>query len=198
MRALVSGVLAGILALATLGDARATTYVVDPNHTSVGFRVKHLFTYVDGRFTKFTGTVEFDPSAPEKTKVSGTVDVASIDTNVEKRDTHLRSADFFDVAKYPTLRFTSTGVTDVDAAAGTAKLHGNLTIRDVTKPVVLDAKFLGAATDPWGNRKAGFSGTTTINRKDFGLSWNQALETGGVLVGEQVEIRIDVEGGVED
>jgi polyisoprenoid-binding protein YceI len=196
MRTLVTGALA--LAVALAGDARATTYAVDPAHTSVNFRVKHLFTYVDGRFSTFDGTIAFDPDAPEKTTVSGTIDVASIDTNVEKRDNHLRSADFFDVEKHSKLAFQSTKVTDVDAKAGTAKLHGNLTIKDVTKPVVLDAKFLGAATDPWGNKKAGFSGTTTINRKDFGLGWNQALETGGFLVGDEVEIRIDVEGDVKD
>jgi polyisoprenoid-binding protein YceI len=196
MRTLVTGALA--LAVALAGDARATTYAVDPAHTSVNFRVKHLFTYVDGRFSTFDGSIAFDPDAPEKTTVSGTIDVASIDTNVEKRDNHLRSADFFDVEKHSKLAFQSTKVTDVDAKAGTAKLHGNLTIKDVTKPVVLDAKFLGAATDPWGNKKAGFSGTTTINRKDFGLGWNQALETGGFLVGDEVEIRIDVEGDVKD
>lgn len=198
MRTLASGALALAVALGGAADGRATTYAVDHAHTSVNFRVKHLFTYVDGRFSKFDGTIEFDPAAPEKTKVSGTIDVASIDTNVEKRDTHLRSGDFFDVEKFPKLAFESTKVTDVDQKAGTAKLHGNLTIRDVTKPVVLDAKFLGAATDPWGNKKAGFSGTTTINRKEFGLGWNQALETGGLLVGEEVEIRIDVEGDVKE
>lgn len=198
MRTLVTGTLALGLALAVPGGARATTYAVDPAHTSVNFRVKHLFTYVDGRFSTFDGTIEFDPDAPEKTSVSGTIDVASIDTNVEKRDNHLRSADFFDVEKHPKMTFRSTKVTDVDTKAGTAKLHGNLTIKDVTKPVVLDAQFLGAATDPWGNKKAGFSGTTTINRKEFGLGWNQALEAGGVLVGEEVQIRIDVEGDVKE
>jgi len=198
MRILIGGTLALALALAAPGGAGAVTYAVDPGHTSVNFRVKHLFTYVDGRFSAFDGMIEFDPDAPEKTMVSGTVDVGSIDTNVEKRDSHLRGGDFFDVEKHPKLKFESTKVTDVDMKAGTAKVHGNLTIKDVTKPVVLDAKFLGAGTDPWGNKKAGFSGTTTINRKDFGLGWNQALETGGVLVGEEVEIRIDVEAGVKE
>lgn len=198
MRTFVRGALAVVVALGAAGAARATTYAVDAAHTSVNFRVKHLFTYVDGRFSRFEGTLTFDPEAPGETSVSGTIQAASIDTNVEKRDAHLRSADFFDVERYPTIGFKSTKVTDVDREAGTAHLHGDLTIKDVTKPVVLDAKFLGAATDPWGNAKAGFSGTTTIDRKEFGLSWNQALEAGGVLVGEQVEIRIDVEADVEE
>lgn len=198
MRTVVRGALVLAVAVASAGDATAKRYEVDTAHTSVNFRVRHLFTWVDGRFGAFDGAIEFDPDAPEKTTVRGSIDAASIDTNVEKRDTHLRSGDFFDVEKFPKVTFESTKVTDVDAAAKTAKLHGNLTIKDVTKPVVLDAKFLGEATDPWGNRKAGFSGQTTINRKDFGLNWNQALETGGVLVGEEIEIRIDVEGDVKD
>jgi len=198
MRRFVSGAVALAGVLAVSGVAGAVTYAVDAAHTSVNFRVKHLFTYVDGRFSTFDGTIEFDPEAPEKTVVSGTIDATSIDTNVEKRDAHLRSADFFDVEKFPKIAFRSTKVTDVDQKAGTAKLHGDLTIKDVTRPVVLDASFLGAASDPWGNKKAGFTGTTTINRKEFGLGWNQALETGGVLVGEQVEIRIDVEGDVKE
>jgi polyisoprenoid-binding protein YceI len=196
VRTVIGAVLAIVVGLGTA--ASATTYVVDPHHTSVGFRVRHLFTWVDGRFSRFDGTIEFDPDAPEKTAVNGTIEVASIDTNVEKRDAHLRSGDFFDVEQHPKITFRSTGVTDVDAKAGTAKLHGDVTIHGVTKPVVLDVKFLGAATDPWGNRKAGFSGTTTVDRKDFGLSWNQALETGGVLVGDEVEVRIDVEANVQD
>lgn len=198
MRPMLIGGLVLAVGLVSLGEAEAKRYDVDTAHTSVNFRVRHLFTWVDGRFGAFDGTIDFDPDTPEKTVVRGTVDAASIDTNVEKRDTHLRSGDFFDVEKFPKLSFESTKVTDVDAAARTAKLHGNLTIKDVTRPVVLDAKFLGEATDPWGNRKAGFSGSTTINRKDFGLDWNQALEAGGVLVGEEVEIRLDVEGDVKD
>lgn len=186
------------LALAMPLAAAAATFKVDPDHTGVGFRVKHLFTWVDGRFTTFEGTITFDPAAPAATKVVGSVDVASIDTANAKRDDHLRGADFFDVATHPKITFTSTKVADADAAAGTAKLHGDLTIKGVTRPVVLDAKFLGQGTDPWGNAKAGFSATTTINRKDFDLGWNQVLETGGLLVGEEVEIRIDVEANRQD
>ena len=178
--------------------AGATSYKVDPAHTNVTFLVRHLFTNVEGRFKTFEGTIVFDPAAPEKTVVKGTIDAASIDTNVDKRDQHLRSPDFFDVAKFPKIEFASTGVSDVDKTKNTGKIHGNLTMHGVTKPVVLDAEFLGAATDPWGNKKGGFSATTTINRKDFGLNWNKALETGGALVGDDVQIRLNVEGDVQE
>jgi polyisoprenoid-binding protein YceI len=191
----------GVLVLAAgllSRPAAATTYKVDPTHTSVTFLVRHLFTNVEGRFRTFDGEIVFDPAAPEKTAVKGSIDVASIDTNVAKRDEHLRGPDFFDVAKFPKITFASTGVSDVDTAKNTGKLQGNLTIHGVTKPVVLDAQFLGAATDPWGNKKAGFSGTTTIDRKEFGLGWNKALETGGFLVGDEVTIRINVEGDVQE
>jgi polyisoprenoid-binding protein YceI len=129
--------------------------------------------------------------------VTGSIDVASIDTNSDKRDEHLRGADFFDVERYPKITFESTGVKDVDAAAKTGKLEGKLTIHGVTKDVVLDVAFTGAGQDPWGNKKAGFTAETKINRKDFGLNWNQTLETGGVLVGDEIAIRIDVEANVQ-
>jgi polyisoprenoid-binding protein YceI len=176
--------------------ATAATYEVDPNHTSVGFEVRHLFTYVDGHFDKFDGTIRFDPDDPSKAMVKGSIAVTSIDTNVEKRDNHLRSKDFFWVEEHPTITFESTKVSDVDATKKTGKLHGDLTVRGVTKPVVLDVSFLGAGKDPWGNEKAGFQGTTTINRKDFGLTWNETLEAGGVLVGEEVKITIKAEGNL--
>jgi len=178
--------------------ARAATYKVDPGHTSVTFLVRHLLTNVEGRFRTFEGQIVFDPAAPEKTVVKGSIDVSSIDTNVAKRDDHLRSAEFFDGAKFPKIEFASTSVSDVDATKRAGKIHGNLTIHGVTKPVVLDAQFLGAATDPWGNKKGGFSASTTIDRKDFGLTWNKTLDTGGLLVGDEVTIRINVEGDVQE
>jgi polyisoprenoid-binding protein YceI len=178
--------------------ASATTYAVDAEHTNDGFSVRHLFTSVEGKFRTFAGEIVYDPAAPEKTSVTGTIDVSSIDTNVKQRDDHLRGPDFFDVAKFPKIAFKSTGVSDVDTTKNTGKLQGDLTIHGVTKPVVLDVQFLGAATDPWGNKKAGFTASTTINRKDFGLGWNKTLETGGVLVGEDVTIRINAEGNVQE
>ena len=182
-------------ALAATG-AQAANYKVDADHTTVGFRIRHLFSHVEGRFDRFEGTIAFDKGNPEATKVQGSIDVSGINTNVAERDKHLRSKDFFDVEAHPKIIFVSTQVSAVDKAKLTGKLHGDLTIRGVTKPVVLDVSFGGEGTDPWGNRKAGFSAQTTINRKDFGLNWNEVLETGGVLVGEEVQIRIDVEGGV--
>ncbi len=179
------------------GAASVTTYKVDPEHTSVTFRVRHLFTYVTGRFDRFEGTITFDPAQPEQVKVVGAIDVASVNTNVEERDKDLRSKRFFDAAQYPKITFVSTGVTDLDAAKKNGKLHGKLTIHGVEKPVVLDVSYLGEGKDPWGNRRAGFSARTTINRKDFGLTWNETLETGGVLVGDEVRIEIEAEGMVE-
>jgi polyisoprenoid-binding protein YceI len=175
--------------------AHATTWKVDVAHTNVGFSVSHLFTSVHGRFDDFDGTIQFDPEKPEATVVRGTIEATSINTNNEKRDRHLRSSDFFYVEKYPTLSFESTGVRDVSGKQG--KLEGGLTIRGVTRPVVIDAAFLGQGTDPWGNVRAGFTATLTINRSDFGLNWNELLETGGWLVGDEVEIRIDAEGLIQ-
>lgn len=172
----------------------AADYTVDSAHTNVTFHVRHLFTKVVGRFDRFSGKISFDPAKPEATKVEGSVDVTSINTNNEKRDKHLRAPDFFDAEKFPTITFSSTKVSDVSKTAG--KLHGTLTIHGVAKPVVLDVEFLGEGSDPWGNKKAGFSAKTTINRKDFGLNWNETLETGGVLVGEEVEIEIAAEADV--
>jgi len=174
--------------------ALATTYKVDPEHTSVNFTVRHLFTRVHGRFDKFEGTIIFDPKHPEQAKVWGSIEAASVNTNEPKRDKDLRSNHFFDVKKFPKITFKSTAVTDIDRRTKTAKVHGFLTIHGVRRPVVLDATYLGAGKDPWGNEKAGFSATLTINRKDYGLTWNEVLETGGVLVGDLVSIELDVEG----
>ena len=196
LRLWIAAVLVGTLVLP--GAAQAKKYKVDEDHTTVGFRIRHLFTYVEGRFNEFEGEFVFDPNDLSSTKVKGTVDVGSIDTNVEERDKHLRSKDFFDAEKYPKIEFESTGVIDVDKEKNTGKLSGKLTIHGVTKPVVLDVTFRGEATDPWGNKKAGFSGETTINRKDFGLNWNEVLETGSLLVGEEVQLRIEVEAYVQE
>jgi polyisoprenoid-binding protein YceI len=185
--------LAALLIFACPLVAQAATLEVDPAHTGVGFKVRHLFTNVNGRFDRFEGTIAFDPDAPEKTTIEGTIDAASIDTDNEKRDAHLRAADFFDVEKHPKITFESTKVTDVDRAKKTARLHGVLGIRGVEKPVVLEASFLGQGKDPWGNERYGFHAETTIDRKDFGLTWNETLETGGLLVGEDVTIVIDAE-----
>jgi polyisoprenoid-binding protein YceI len=183
---------AGLILLPTA--ALATTYKVDREHTSVTFSVRHLFTRVTGRFDKFDGKIAFDPAKPQATAVEGAIDAASINTNVEKRDQHLRSRDFFDVEKFPQITFASTDVASTDPGGKSGKLNGKLTIRGVERPVVLDVEFLGEGKDPWGNVRAGFTARTKINRKDFGLNWNETLETGGVLVGDEIDIVIEAEG----
>jgi polyisoprenoid-binding protein YceI len=174
--------------------AEAVRYKVDDDHTSVIFQVRHLFTKVNGRFDKFDGTIDFDPAHPEQAKVAGTIDAATINTNNAERDKHLRSDAFFDVAKFPKITFASGAVTDLDAGKQSGKMRGTLTIHGVERPVVLDVAFLGAGKDPYGNQRAGFSARTTVDRKDFGLTWNEALETGGVLVGDEVAIELSIEG----
>ena len=184
--------LAIALLIAGGSPATAANWNVDASHTNIVFSVSHLFTSVQGRFNDFEATVQFDPAAPDKTVVKGTIRATSINTDNEKRDKHLRGADFFDVEKYPTLEFESTGLKEWKGKKG--KLAGNLTIHGVTKPVEFDVAFLGQGSDPWGNVRSGFRATLTINRKDYGLNWNKALETGGLLVGDEIEIRIDAEG----
>jgi polyisoprenoid-binding protein YceI len=181
-------------ALLSASTSLAETFDVDPAHTSVEFRVRHLFTTVTGRFESFDGKIVFDEKEPAKTRVEGSIDAATINTNVKKRDDHLRSADFFDVAKFPKITFQSASVSDLDPSGKKGKMEGTLTIHGVSRPVVLDASFLGKGKDPGGHERAGFHGTTTINRKDFGLTWNKALESGGLLLGDDVTIEIDVEG----
>ena len=170
----------------------ATTYTVDKDHTTVEFKIRHLFSYVKGTFNEFEGAFVYVPNTPDQWSAQTTVQANSIDTRVEPRDKHLRSKDFFDVDTYPTLTFKSTEVTDV--SANRAKLHGWLSIHGVERPAVFDVTIHGEAKDPWGNVRAGFTATTTINRRDFGLTWNQIVETGQLLVGEEVEITLEVEG----
>ena len=172
--------------------AWATTYAIDPDHTTVSFKVRHLFSNVQGTFDEFDGTFDYVPGEPKAWKAQATIQAASINTRVAQRDTHLRSNDFFEVETYPTITFTSTGVTD--ATATSANLHGVLTMRGVEQPVVLALEMHGEGKDPWGNVRSGFTATTRINRKEFGLTWNKTLETGQVLVGEEVEITLEVEG----
>lgn len=183
--------LAVALLAPALASAQTVKLTIDAQHSTVSFRVRHLFTKVTGQFRAFEGTLDFDPKNPGAAKVDATIQAASIDTNVEARDKDLRSRRFFDVEKYPTLAFVSSAVTDV--AGGKGKIKGTLTMHGVSKEVVLEAEFLGAGKDPWGNQRYGFHAQTTINRKDFGMAWNEAIEAGGVLVGDDVEIILDVE-----
>jgi polyisoprenoid-binding protein YceI len=170
----------------------AATYAVDSDHSSVSFKVKHLVSKTQGQFNKFEGQIEYEPGKPETWSASGTIQTGSINTNVPERDKHLRSADFFDVEKFPTIEFKTTGVKDVTETD--AKVEGLFKMRGVEKPIVLDVTIGGVATDPWGNTRAAFSATTKINRKDFGMVYNQTLDKGGLFLGEEVEISLEIEG----
>ena len=176
--------------------ASATTYKVDLDHSTVSFKIRHLFSQVHGNFREFEGTIQYDPAKPEDSKVEGKVKADSIDTNVPQRDKHLKSQDFFETVKYPELTFKSTKFTKTSDNAG--QLEGLLNIHGVEKPVTFDVELHGEGKDPWGNVRAGFSANTKINRKDFGLTWNKTLETGGALVGDDVDITLDIEGLAEE
>lgn len=169
-----------------------STWNIDASHSTVGFTIRHLvISKVRGRFTQFSGALTLPESgALDGASVKAEVKIDSIDTAEPKRDGHLKSADFFDAEKFPTMSFESTKVV---AKGGEFELHGKLTIKGNTKDVVFHGENLGNAKDPWGNQRAVFSAKTSINRSDFGLTWNQALETGGVLVGDKVEIELDVQ-----
>jgi polyisoprenoid-binding protein YceI len=168
-------------------------YSIDPTHSTAGFKVRHLMVAnVKGEFSGVAGTVVYDAENPANSRVEATIDATTIHTRDDQRDGHLKSPDFFDVAKYPTITFVSTKV--AKAGAGELTVTGDLTIHGVTKQVVLDVEGPAPeAKDPWGNFKSGVSATTKINRTDFGLVWNAALETGGVLVGEEVSLTLEVE-----
>ncbi|MGW9114847.1 YceI family protein [Microbacterium sp. NPDC055683] len=172
---------------------RPGTYNLDPSHSEVGFEVRHMMiSKVRGAFAVKEATIVLPENVLEAT-VSATADAASLDTKDEGRDQHLRSGDFFDVETFPKISFQSTGVRH---EGGDFLVDGDLTIKDVTKPVTFELEFGGFGTDPWGNYKAGATATTTINREEFGLTWNAALETGGVLVGKDVKITLDLQGAL--
>ncbi len=177
--------------VATPVSLAAGTWQIDPAHSHVEFAVRHLMiSTVKGRFGDVSGTLEVNPADPAKSVVDVTINVTSIDTREAQRDTHLRSADFFDVERFPTMRFKSTRIS---GDGDDFKVIGDLTIRDITREVTLEVTSEGQGKDPWGNERAGYSAKGKINRADFGLTWNQALETGGVLVGNEIKISIDVE-----
>ncbi len=177
--------------LPTLATAQTSTWSIDSAHSETGFAVKHLVvSTVRGHFGKTTGTIKLDEQDITKSSVEATIDATTIDTRVPDRDTHLKSPDFFDVAKYPTITFTSTKVEKPEK--GALKVTGNLTLHGTTKPVTLDVVYTDAIKGPKGDLRRGFSATTKINRKDFGLHWSKSVEAGPV-VGDQVTIQIDLE-----
>jgi polyisoprenoid-binding protein YceI len=172
-------------------ETGVTTWNLDPSHSTVEFAVKHMMiSTVRGRFSDLKGTVTVDEANPASAVVNAELAVASIDTRADQRDAHLRSPDFFDAGQFPTITFRST---KVERKGEDLRVVGDLTIRGVTREVTLAVTDEGRGRDPWGGERAGFSATTKINRRDFGLTWNQALETGGVLVGDEIKISIDTE-----
>jgi len=169
----------------------ATPWDIDTSHSALHFWVRHLvISKVHGRFARWAGTVELDEQDLTRSRVEVRIEAASIDTQVAERDAHLRSADFLDVANHPELAFTSRRI---EKAGDAYRVTGDLTIRGTTREVTLDAEYAGRAKDPWGNERAGFAAKVALDRRDYGLVWNAALEAGGVLVGEKVEISIELE-----
>jgi polyisoprenoid-binding protein YceI len=167
------------------------TFTIDKTHSEVLFQVRHLVTKVRGRFTDFAGTIAFDPTQPDRSSISFTINTASVDTAAPDRDQHLRSDDFFAVEKFPALTFVSSRVTRKSDEQ--YDVAGTLTIRGVAKEVTLPVTYLGEAKDPWGNLRVGFETEITLNRKEFGLLWNAALETGGFLVGDEVKVSVSAQ-----
>ena len=175
------------------GNCWATDYVIDASHSSVVFKVKHLaISSVPGRFGDLSGKFSFDPSNIEGSKAEATIKASTINTMDAKRDDHLKGADFLDVSKFPAIQFKTSKIEKVSDSVFNA--HGDLSIHGVTKPVVLNVTYGGAAKDPWGKERAAFEAKTTINRKDFGLTWSKTLETGGLVVGDDVQITLEIEG----
>lgn len=181
------------LALGALSvlPARADVYKIDPAHSEVSFTIRHMLSSVRGRFTDYSGTINLDPAKMTSSTVELTIKATSIDTAVPDRDKHLRSADFFEVEKYPEITFKSTAIKETGknsySVTGTYSMHG------VTKTLTLPVTFLGTAKDPWGGDRAGFEAGTKLNRKDYNINWNKALDNGGVLLGDEVTINISVE-----
>jgi polyisoprenoid-binding protein YceI len=167
------------------------SYTIDPTHTRIGFSARHaMVTTVHGAFDEFEGGAQIDSADPGSSSAKLSIRAASINTGQADRDAHLRSADFLDVETFPELTFVATGVERADATSWV--VSGDLTIKGVTNPVTVDFEYAGTATDPFGNLRVGFEGSTTINRKDWGLTWNAALETGGVLVSDRIKLELDV------
>ena len=179
------------MATTNLPSSLTGAYTLDPAHTRIGFVARHaMVTKVRGSFNEFTGSGYLDAENPGNSHVELTITAASIDTRNADRDAHLRSNDFFDMETYPQITFSSTAI--VQTADATFQVTGDLTIKGVTRPVTIDFDYSGAAVDPYGNQRIGFEGSTSVNRKDWGVNWNAALEAGGVLVSENVTLEFEV------
>ena len=193
MNRYLSSLVVTTLLLTLAGPVMAGSYAVDNSHSSITFSIKHMvISKTKGAFSDYTASFTYEPGQVNSWSTEATIQAASINTQDDKRDAHLRSADFFDAEKYPTITFVSTGV----KATGddTALLSGDLTMHGVTKPITLQLTIHGVITDPWGNTRGGFSATGKIDRKEWGLTWNKSLDSGGLVVGNEVEITLEIEG----
>ena len=170
----------------------ADTYTIDKSHSEATFQVRHLVSKVSGKFEDFDGKINIDPNKPGASTVEFTIEASTVNTGVADRDKHLRTADFFDTDKFPEITFKSTSIKS-SGKKDVYTVTGNLTMRGVTKQITFPVQFLGFIRDPWGNDKAGFSLATTLNRKDYGVNWNKALDNGGVLVSDEVDVAINIE-----
>lgn len=179
----------------TTGTTTSTTWNIDASHSTIEFAAKHMMiTTVKGRLADVKGTITIDEANPDRSSVTAELDAASLDTRSEQRDQHLRSADFLDVEKYPTISFKSRRVVGARNEEGASfKIVGDLTLHGVAKEVTLDATYEGAGKDPWGGTRVSFSASTKIDRREFGLVWNAALETGGVLVSNDIKVQVEVQ-----
>ncbi|HYG63529.1 MAG TPA: YceI family protein [Thermoanaerobaculia bacterium] len=169
----------------------AEVHKIDPTHSEVSFQIRHMVTQVRGNFNEYEGVIHLDPANLEGSKVDLKIKAASIDTNLADRDKHLRAPDFFDVEKYPEITFRSTKIKKT--GKDTYDVTGNFTMRGVTKQITLPVTYLGSAKDPWGGQRAGFETSTTLDRKDYGINWNTALDNGGVILGDDVKVSINLE-----
>ncbi len=175
----------------TLPSATTQTFVIDPDHSEVGFHVRHLLSRTRGRFARFSGTIALDRQQPERSHIRFEVEAASIDTRQPDRDAHLRSGDFFDAERFPVIRFESTAIRALGGEH--YAVDGVLSLRGIDKPLTLAVDWFGVAKDPWGNERAGFRTEAVIDRKEFGMVWNAALDNGGFILGDEVTVTIDLE-----
>ncbi|MEO6258880.1 MAG: YceI family protein [Thermoanaerobaculia bacterium] len=182
---------AALLFSAVSAFAATDTYVIDKSHSEANFKVRHLVSKVSGKFDDFAGKVTIDTAKPAASTVEFTIKTASVDTGSADRDKHLKAPDFFDADKYPEITFKSTKI--VSRSKNKYQVTGDFSMHGVTKRLTLPVQFLGFAKDPWGNQRAGFSLNTRINRKDYGVNWNKALDNGGMLVSEEVDIEVNLE-----
>jgi polyisoprenoid-binding protein YceI len=188
---LTAAALATLTTIVALPAQAADTYKIDPGHSDVSFQVRHMLTQVRGKFNDYQGTVNLDPAKLESSSVDFSIKATSIDTGVADRDKHLRSADFFDTEKFPEISFKSKSIKKT--GKDTYDVTGTFTMHGVSKELTLPVSFLGTVKDPWGNQRAAFAAETTLNRKDFGIVWNKALDSGGALLGDDVKVAINLE-----